>query len=107
VIVNIRRSGDMTDYVEVKIDLYTPEEKLKELQHRMLAYVKEHGRTYKPIVSMNISEMRTLFMVVSFSLELKGNWQDGGKRLGNRTNFMLTLKRHLIDLEIKIASDIP
>jgi small-conductance mechanosensitive channel len=107
VIVNIRRSGDMTDYVEVKIDLYTPEEKLRELQQRMVGYVKEHCRTYRPVVSMNITEMRTMFMVVSFSLELKGNWQDGGKRLGNRTNFMLTLKKHMIDLDIQIATDIP
>jgi hypothetical protein len=104
-ITNVRRSGDMTDYVSIKVNLYTPEQKLKELHTRMVGYVKDHSRYFKPVSSMQITEMQTTYITVRFSLEFKGNAQDYGKRLSNRTDFMLHLKKQVTDLEIKIEND--
>jgi hypothetical protein len=100
-IINVRRSGDMTDYVDVKVDVRTSESILRQLHNRMLEYAKTNMRGFRPTCGMHIIEMSTNVMTVQFSIDLKGNWQDGSRRLANKTAFLFALKQHMQELDIK------
>ncbi|KAI8819730.1 uncharacterized protein EV422DRAFT_104728 [Fimicolochytrium jonesii] len=50
---------------------------------------------------MHISDIENMNKLkVNMVLKHKGNWQDGSKRWGRRTQFMYALRRHLTDLQI-------
>ena len=97
----MRRSQDMTEYVEIRVPIDTEEEKLNELHGMMLAFVSNNSRTLRSSCSMDIMEMGTTnLMIVRFSLDHKGNWQNGKRRNTTRTSFLLQLKKHLVELGI-------
>jgi small-conductance mechanosensitive channel len=101
-ILNARRSGDMVDFIELKVDLFTPNEKMQELEKRMLKFTTSNPRQYLPQIQMDILDMGiSNMMTFRFSIPFKGNWQDGGKRWATRTKFLFALKENVNDLGIK------
>jgi hypothetical protein len=102
-ILNARRSTNMTDYITVKLDIYTPDETIYEIQTRLNNFAFERSRDYIPECALDILDMGTdnMMMTFRFSIPFKGNWQDGGKRWKNRTDYLFELKRIMMDLGIK------
>ncbi|KAJ3320473.1 hypothetical protein HDV06_005296 [Boothiomyces sp. JEL0866] len=101
-IINVRRSTDMSDYITVKVDFNTPESKLKELQTKMIEFTTAQSRNYRPTCSMDLMDMSSTNMItLRFSVDFKGNWQDGARRWGRRTAFLFELKRQFETLGIR------
>ncbi|KAJ3253803.1 hypothetical protein HK103_005290 [Boothiomyces macroporosus] len=95
-IINVRRSTDMSDYITIKVDFNTPESKLKELQAKMIEFTTAQSRNFRPTCSMDFMDMSSSGMItLRFSVDFKGNWQDGARRWGRRTAFLFELKRQL------------
>ncbi|KAJ3310619.1 hypothetical protein HDV04_004862 [Boothiomyces sp. JEL0838] len=95
-IINVRRSTDMSDYITIKVDFNTPESKLKELQAKMIQFTTAQSRNFRPTCSMDLMDMSSTGMItLRFSVDFKGNWQDGARRWGRRTAFLFELKRQL------------
>ncbi|KAJ3273643.1 hypothetical protein HDV01_004252 [Terramyces sp. JEL0728] len=93
-IINVRRSTDMSDYILVKVSFDTPESKLKEVQAKMIEFTTAQSRSFRPTCSMEIMDMAsTNLITLRFSVDFKGNWQDGARRWGRRTAFLFELKR--------------
>jgi hypothetical protein len=101
-ILNARRSTDMCDYVNIKVDMYVEEEVMRLLESKMLEFTKLHARNFMPACQMDITEMGINNMInYRFSVPFRGNWQDGGKRWANRTAYLFELKRNITELGIK------
>jgi hypothetical protein len=99
--MNARRSGDMAEYIEIRVPISTSEETLRKVQRNMLEFVKNNPKIYLPDCTLNIVDVGfTNMMSYRFNIPYKGNWQDG-KRLVTRQLWLVELKRIIIELGIK------
>ncbi|KAJ3302013.1 hypothetical protein HDV03_005489 [Kappamyces sp. JEL0829] len=99
-ITNIRRSGDMTEYVKIFVPYGTQTTQMRQVHERLREFVRSHPLKYHPNTNMELVEIGC-HNVYQFSIEHKGNWQDGGKRWNRRTEFMMTLHEAMQEFEIK------
>ncbi len=101
---NLRRSGDQSEMIELQLDFYTPEQKLKELRQRLLEYVTSQNRDFFPSCDLTISEIENMNrLLCKINLKHKGNWQDMGKKSQRRNEFMFALIRNLIELQLSYS----
>lgn len=98
-IINIRRSKDLTDNVRIHVPFTVTEEKMRQLQQRMIVFCKTQSTRLKPNTTMDIIDIGPN-VTYQFSLEYKGNWQDAAQRWNTRTMFMFELKRAMAEFEI-------
>lgn len=101
IIINVRRSGDSGEGLSVKLHFATPQHKLDELEARAKEYALNLPAQIVG-VSMNISEQDTQseMILCNFWLNHKGNWQDNGRRVRNRSAFYRFLIQTIVDLKI-------
>lgn len=106
-IFNIRRSPHQSDSVTIQVAIQTSVQTLKDLESKMLAFVIENSRDYHPRVDMTVDELSLPTdtetqgkLRVRFSINHKGNWQEGGKRAVRRNNFILALKEAILEFKI-------
>lgn len=106
-IINIRRSGDMWDYISIKVDIKTPEESVMTLKRKMIEFVKLNTRDFTPELLMFISEMGlgNNKMTLCFCIPIKGNWQNMLRKLAIRTKFLFQLKKQLLELDINFEME--
>ena len=103
-IYNLRRSGDQSDSIQIEVDFLTPESKIKDLRNRMQTFVIEQNRDYHNNCDVNVVSLDSLNSIkLSFNFKHKGNWQDMGRRMRRKNDFMFALIRNIIDLEIKYS----
>jgi hypothetical protein len=101
-IFNCRRSGDLSEGVHVFVPISTSEESLKRVQERLLEFVRRYPALYRPSCSMDLVDIEDRNnMKLRFSIDYKGNWQDGSKKSLSKTKFMFALKQILLDLNIR------
>jgi hypothetical protein len=101
-IYNCRRSGDLSETVTVRVDMETPDEKIDILRQKMLDFVKENSRRFRPTCRLDILEMGDFKNMISirFGIDFKGNAQDGGRKSDSRTMFLKALRKSMLELQL-------
>ena len=102
-IINIRRSGDMNDYVNFKVDIKTPEETIKAIHIKILEFLRSNTKILKSDCMYDIITIEDRMITIRVQIPYIGNWQDGLKRWTTRTKFMFALKKILVDFEIEFV----
>jgi len=98
---NIRRSPDQAEAITFYVDFFTPESKIRQLEEKMRKFVADKSRDYHSSLDLNVRELENINkLTLTFWLQYKGNWQDGGRRFQRRTQFYYVLKRGITELEI-------
>ena len=100
---NARRSEATADYINVKVDINTPEDTLRLIHAEVKEFLAQNSREYRPTCMMDIMEMGqdSDMMTVRFSIDMHSNWQDAGKRWAVRTKYMFKLKEILMNRGIR------
>ncbi|KAK7741015.1 hypothetical protein SLS53_005079 [Cytospora paraplurivora] len=101
-ILNQRRSSGISDVIELKMRFGTPSDLIEELKGRMLDFVLQNKRDYKPNI---LSEVRTLDEVYSVTMNIiffhKSNYQNELQRLQRHNKFATELMRVMYELGIE------
>ncbi|KAH9454007.1 hypothetical protein Pst134EA_013111 [Puccinia striiformis f. sp. tritici] len=93
-IVNIRRSGPMSDKTSVMVGFDTPLEVLHEFRARLRQYVAKHDREWTGVANVNIDYMSNQNLIqLKVLMQHKSNFQDMNARWARRTLFMKEMKR--------------
>ncbi|KAH9465217.1 hypothetical protein Pst134EA_013111 [Puccinia striiformis f. sp. tritici] len=88
-IVNIRRSGPMSDKTSVMVGFDTPLEVLHEFRARLRQYVAKHDREWTGVANVNIDYMSNQNLIqLKVLMQHKSNFQDMNARWARRTLFM-------------------
>ena len=99
----MRRSGDMSDYINFKLPLKTPEDTIKAIHLKVVEFLKANPKVYRQECMYDIMNMEDTMMTVRVQIPFLGNWQDGLKRWQTRTKFMFALRKILVDFEIEFV----
>ncbi|KAJ3090844.1 hypothetical protein HK102_002495 [Quaeritorhiza haematococci] len=101
-IINIRRSGDLSETIKIQVSSTTPQSLLDTLKDRLTTWIGEHTRAgFKEnmgFTPLSIEDMHKL--EISIGLNYKGNWQDMARRWELRNQFMWELRRVCEELGI-------
>jgi hypothetical protein len=103
-IYNARRSNDSTDFMTVMMGLDTTQQQLDTLHHRILEFVKKYPHKFRPSCLMFVSDLGASNMItIKISIDYKGTWQEGLKRIKSRSLFMMTVKDMLHEMGLKYS----
>ena len=100
VIMNIRRSGDMFEPISLQVKSKNSFNTLDILHRKMTEFVRAQPSRYKGSCTMDIVDFNADYMTCRFSLDYKGNWQNGLARHASRTAFIKALKTNSDELDI-------
>lgn len=102
-IENIRRSGFMSEDIEIKLGLETSQEELDQLQSRMMDFLESDPKHYSPTFTVVIRDVllaeKALKCVIILSY--KFNWQEMARRAQKRNAFMYALTNNIKDIGIR------
>ncbi|KAJ1508976.1 hypothetical protein HMI54_014396 [Coelomomyces lativittatus] len=94
---NIRRSGFMSEEIEIKLDIATTQEQLNDLTSRMTEFLNSDPKFYFPTFSVTIKDVllneKTLRCAVYLSYRF--NWQEMGRKAQKRNAFMYALTENI------------
>ena len=100
---NVRRSGNQSEDIVIKVCYHTTPEKIQQLRDHLLAFLNANTRDYTPKIEINCIELIDRNqMTFKMSLEHKGNFQDGGKRNYRRNRFMYALREGIEKFDIHL-----
>ncbi|EPQ57543.1 hypothetical protein GLOTRDRAFT_74415 [Gloeophyllum trabeum ATCC 11539] len=100
-ILNIRRSGQMSETFEFDVDYSTTFEQLEQLRDKMLTFVKEERRDYQPVFDVTVADIGDQEkMTCQADIKYKSNWQQGAVKARRRNKWICALKTALADCHI-------
>jgi len=100
-IMNIRRSGQMSESFQFDVEYTTTDEQLQALRTKMLAFVTQEKRDFLPcfdVVVLDIPDQEKL--VLSAQIRYKSSWQQASITARRRNKWVCALKATLTELKI-------
>ncbi|ORZ30120.1 Mechanosensitive ion channel-domain-containing protein [Catenaria anguillulae PL171] len=103
---NIRRSGHMSEDVIIKVDIKTTQEQMDLVTEKMLDFLDENSRDFKPAFSWVIKEvlLSESALKCAVCIEHMANWQEMGKRGARRNAYLFALRQALLEAGVTCSS---
>ncbi|KDE09863.1 hypothetical protein MVLG_00261 [Microbotryum lychnidis-dioicae p1A1 Lamole] len=100
-ILNIRRSGAISEPFVWDVAFETPFEKIEQLRARMLAFVEAERRDFLPKVDIMIKDFEEQGkLTLTTDINYRGNWQNGALKAQRRNKFLCAMKMAMAELKI-------
>ncbi|SCV73450.1 BQ2448_7376 [Microbotryum intermedium] len=100
-ILNIRRSGAISETFVWDVAFATSFEKIEELRARMFAFVEAERRDFLPKVDIVIKDFEKQGkLTLSTDINYRGNWQNGALKAQRRNKFLCAMKVAMAELKI-------
>jgi hypothetical protein len=101
--MNIRRSGDTVDSIDLLVDLETPRAVLEQLHKRVVDYCASHPRDFhiSPDFVLTNLDLPSHTLKISIWAKHTSNFQDGTARWTRRNMLVAAIKDAICELGIK------
>jgi small-conductance mechanosensitive channel len=105
-IVNLYRSPDMTEVLELQVDCCTPGDKLDALRDRVSRFALDNPDQWQPKAALSITEVLGNKLVMHLSLQMKMNFCKGDVRCIYRNRLVMNVMKGMSELGIPPSGDI-
>jgi len=105
-VVNIRRSGPISETFSWDVSFGTSFEKIEQLRGKMLEFLKSERRDYSTSFDVNIQDFEgQAKLTLTADIKYKSNWQNGALKSQRRNKWVCALKQIMAELEIYGPAD--
>ncbi|KAA1127103.1 hypothetical protein PGTUg99_022009 [Puccinia graminis f. sp. tritici] len=100
-VVNIRRSGPISETFTWDVNFSTSFEKIEQMRAKMLEFLKAERRDYTPAFDVNIQDFEgQAQLTLQADIKYKSNWQNGALKGQRRNKWVCALKQVMAEVEI-------
>ncbi|WAR52044.1 hypothetical protein PtB15_1B483 [Puccinia triticina] len=105
-VVNIRRSGPISEKFTWDVNFNTSFEKIEQMRSKMLEFLKAERRDYTPAFDVNIQDFEgQAQLTLQADIKYKSNWQNGALKSQRRNKWVCALKQIMAEVEIYGPAD--
>ncbi|PLW47781.1 hypothetical protein PCASD_04334 [Puccinia coronata f. sp. avenae] len=105
-VVNIRRSGPISEKFSWDVNFNTSFEKIEQLRSKMLDFLKAERRDYTTAFDVNIQDFEgQAKLTLQADIKYKSNWQNEALKSQRRNKWVCALKQVMADVEIYGPAD--
>ncbi|KAH9441662.1 hypothetical protein Pst134EA_000579 [Puccinia striiformis f. sp. tritici] len=105
-VVNIRRSGPISEKFSWDVNFNTSFEKIEQLRGKMLEFLKAERRDYTPAFDVSIQDFEgQAQLTLQADIKYKSNWQNGALKSQRRNKWVCALKQIMAEVEIYGPAD--